>query len=323
MNNIYYVLFFAALVVLELLYFRIARFYKILDHPNNRSLHEQPTIRGGGIIFYLAAALFYAITLRPSPLFMVALTIVSLVGFADDVRSLSSFIRLLVQLLAFVLVLMDIDVSGLSYLMMGLVFIVSVGALNTFNFMDGINGLTGGYGLVAMGSLLYINSFVVHFIESDFVVAIIMSVLVFCYFNFRTNALCFAGDVGSMALGFIIIYLIIKLTIVANNYAYGFLLSVYGVDSVLTIIQRLLKKENIFKPHKLHLFQVTVNYFQIPHLKMSSLYSVVQLSINALIIASLTLGNRYQLMIGIALVLGLAFIYLFVKLKLIKTAPSN
>jgi UDP-N-acetylmuramyl pentapeptide phosphotransferase/UDP-N-acetylglucosamine-1-phosphate transferase len=323
MNNLYITLFLAALVILEQLYFRVARHYSILDHPNNRSLHDQPTIRGGGVIFYLAASLFYALALRPSPLFIVALTMVSVVGFIDDVRSLSSMIRLLVQLVAFVLVLMDVEASSLDYLMIALVFVVSVGALNTFNFMDGINGLTGAYGLVALGSLLYVNSLQVHFIESDFIGAIILSVLVFCYFNFRKKAVCFAGDVGSMALGFIVIYLIVKLVMVSDNIAYAFFLSVYGVDSVLTIIQRILRKENIFEPHKLHLFQVTVNHYQIPHLKMSSLYALVQLVINAGIVYSLALGYRIQFLIGVSAVLILAGIYLFVKLRLIGTSPTR
>ncbi len=310
MSNIYYIIFFVALVVLELLYFRVARYYCILDHPNNRSLHEKPTIRGGGIIFYLSAALFFAITIRPSYYFIVALTLVSLVGFIDDVRSLSSVARFLVQCLAFLLIMMDLDLSAVSYFMIVIIFVVSVGALNTFNFMDGINGLTGGYGFVALASLLYVNHYKIHFIDSDFVIAIAMAVMVFCYFNFRKKAVCFAGDVGSLSIGFIIIFLLIKLMTTSGNYAFVFLLSVYGVDSVLTIIHRILRKENIFKPHKLHLFQWMVHYFKISHLQMSTAYASLQLLINIILILSLSLSLMNQYFVGICIILLLTIAYI-------------
>ena len=310
-----HLVFLLVLVAMELTYFRIARAFGILDHPNIRSLHDQPTIRGGGIIFYLSAALFYTITLRPGPYFMVGLTLVSLVGFIDDVRSLSTVVRLSAQCLAFALVLCELDVSGLNFWMIILIFIVSVGALNTFNFMDGINGITGGYGLVALGSLLFVDIYTIHFIEIDFLYSVILALVIFCYFNFRKKAICFAGDVGSMSIGFIILYLLVKLIIVSDNYVFIFFLSVYGVDSVLTIIQRLWRKENIFKPHKLHLFQVLVNQYNIPHVQMSLAYALLQLVINIILLLSLSLSLGYQYLVGTGTILLLCSVYWIVKLK--------
>ena len=312
MSSIYF--FFFAIVLLggELLYFRIARSYKILDHPNVRSLHERPTIRGGGIIFYLAAVLFYAITLRPGLLFIVSLTLVSVVGLIDDVRSLSSGTRFLAQSVAFAMILVELELPEVGTLMIIVIFIVSVAAVNTFNFMDGINGMTGGYGLVALGSLLYINSYNIQFIENDFLLAVLAALLIFCYFNFRKKAVCFAGDVGSLSIGFIILYLVIKLVTTTGNYNFVVLLSVYGVDSVLTIIHRLIRREDIFKPHKLHLYQVLVSQFKISHLRMSGMYVIIQLLINVLVIACLrlSLGQQYLMSLGVLMVLALLYVYL-------------
>ncbi len=318
MSNIYYLFFAVVLVGVELLYFRIARSYKILDHPNTRSLHERPTIRGGGIIFYLAAVLFYAITLRPSPLFIFSLTLVSVVGFVDDVRNLNAVVRFLVQGIAFMLAFVELDLSSVNYFMILLIFIVSVGALNAFNFMDGINGLTGGYGLVTLGSLLYIALHEIHFIEHDFILAIMIALLIFCYFNFRKKAVCFAGDVGSLSIGFIVIFLIVKLITTTGNYTFIFFLSVYGVDSVLTIIHRLIRKENIFTPHKLHLYQVMVNTSRISHVQMSIVYMLLQLVINIILIVCMDLARTHQYLIGFCIAVVLGILYVFLKPQFLK-----
>ncbi|NOT76606.1 MAG: glycosyltransferase family 4 protein [Cyclobacteriaceae bacterium] len=327
MNSFSYLIFGVALLVIELVYFWIARYFKILDHPNNRSLHEKPTIRGGGIIFYFSVLLFYAITSRPDGIFMLALTLVSIIGFIDDVKSLSSAIRFAVQAIAFALifyqlelwsVFSDPEISPVPAVIVPIVFIVCVGAINTFNFMDGINGITGGYALVALGSLLAVNIHFVHFVDSDFVEAILMAVIIFCYFNFRTKAICFAGDVGSLSIGFIILYLIVKLIVTTGNFAFAFMLSVYGVDSVLTIIHRIFRRENIFKAHKLHLFQVLVHHYKIPHIRMSIAYALLQLIINCIIIYALDMPQSYQYIIGLGILITLAILYASMKRTILK-----
>ena len=130
---------------------------------------------------------------------------------------------------------------------------ICTGIINAYNFMDGINGITGGYSLVILAALAYINKEVVTFVEADFIYTVICSVLVFCFFNFRKRAKCFAGDVGSVSIAFILLFLIGRLIIGTGDFSWIVLLSVYGVDSVLTIIHRLMLHENIgvrnaFKP---------------------------------------------------------------------------
>ena len=315
-------LFFGVLLLLELIYFRIARMYGILDHPNDRSLHGEPTIRGGGIIFPLTAILLYFITGGPDGYYVLGLLVVAVVGFIDDIRTLNSSVRLLFQAVGFSLVMLGLNLTNMGILPILVIFVISVGSINTFNFMDGINGLTGGYGFVTLGSLLYINVSEIYFIETEFIVAMIMAVIIFCFFNFRTRAVCFAGDVGSLALGMTIVFLIIKLMLISGNYVFIGLLSVYGVDSVLTILHRIVRRENIFKPHKVHLYQVMVNYFKVSHIQMSLTYAAVQLMINLFLVSALSAEISFQYTLGGVMVFVLSGIYLFLKRRALKVLPA-
>ena len=76
-------------------------------------------------------------------------------------------------------------------------FIFCTGVINAYNFMDGINGITGGYSLVVLGALAYINCAVTQFVMPELIYIAIAGCLVFCFFNFRKKAKCFAGDCGS------------------------------------------------------------------------------------------------------------------------------
>ena len=153
------------------------------------------------------------------------------------------------------------------------------GIINAYNFMDGINGITGGYSLVVTAVLWYINSYQITFIDTDFIYALLIAILVFNFFNFRTKAKCFAGDVGAISIAFILIFLLGKLILQTTDFSYIVLLVVYGVDTVLTIIHRLILKENIFKAHRKHAFQIMANELKIPHVWVSTFYALLQLII--------------------------------------------
>ncbi len=172
--------------------------------------------------------------------------------------------------------------------------------------MDGINGITGGYSLVILAALAYVNKEVVSFVEADFIYTVICSVLVFCFFNFRKRAKCFAGDVGSVSIAFILLFLIGRLIIETEDFSWIVLLSVYGVDSVLTIIHRLMLHENIGLPHRKHLYQIMANELKIPHVMVSSIYMAVQ----AIIIVGyiMCLGYGYWYLAGIILLLCILYI---------------
>ncbi len=314
-----FVLFGLILFGIEYVYFRLANQFKIVDKPNERSLHVKPTIRGGGVIFPIAAGIYFVATNYPSFLFLVGLIAVSVIGFLDDIRSLKSLTRFIVQSIAIGLMIYDLEIFSQYWWISVVTFVVVTGTLNAYNFMDGINGLTAGYSAVIMCSLLYINSYVVHFTEANLIVTFLISLLVFGYFNFRRVAICFAGDVGSMACGFFVIYLILDLIYTSHNYVYILFLAVYGVDSVLTIVHRLILKQNIFKPHKLHLYQQLISIAKINHLQMTFIYMVIQSLVCLLVIFIVDQAISTQYWIGLATLLFLGATYLFVKFKLLTT----
>ena len=159
--------------------------------------------------------------------------------------------------------------------------IVCVGATNVINFMDGINGITAGYALAVLVPLLLLNGSIGFIAESYLVVAII-GVLVFCIFNFRPKgkAKCFAGDVGSISIAFIMLFAIGRLVVATQDVTYLIFLLVYGVDGCLTICHRILLHENLGQAHRKHAYQLMANELRIGHVKVTLLYMALQLAVS-------------------------------------------
>lgn len=308
------------LYVSEILYFDIAKKYKIIDKPNERSLHTQVTIRGGGILFLLASWLYFIYSGFEYPVFILGLSAVTIISFLDDIFTLPNRYRLPFQFLAIILILFELHFFSNPLWVWGGVLIIGVGIINAYNFMDGINGITGGYSAVIILALWVVNNFHLKFIENDFLVFTFLGLMIFNYFNFRTKAKCFAGDVGSISIAVIIFFLLLKLIVQEHNLIYILFLSVYGVDSVLTIIHRLFLRENIFKAHRLHLFQVLVHTLKIPHLVMSAIYMLIQSIICYLVIISLDYSLNIQLIAGFSLLILLIGSYIIIKYKIMALA---
>ena len=271
-----YLLILVLLFLAELFYFRIADKCNIIDKPNERSSHTRITLRGGGIIFYLGALAYFLTNQFEYPWFMLALTLVTVISFVDDIRSISQGLRLVFHFTAMGLMFYQWELFTLPWWTVVVALIACTGIINAYNFMDGINGITGGYSLVVLGSLAFINHWVVSFVEPDLIYTMLCAVLVFNFFNFRKRAKCFAGDVGSVSIAFIILFLIGKLIIDTEDFSWIVLLAVYGADSVLTIVHRLMLHENIGLPHRKHLYQIMANELKIPHVAVSLTYMVVQ-----------------------------------------------
>ncbi|GAB0157487.1 glycosyltransferase family 4 protein [Chryseobacterium sp. Alg-005] len=274
-----------------LVYFKIADQYNIIDKPNHRSAHTQITLRGGGIIFPIAFIIFCLFHLQDAVnqywSFGLGLLAICSISFVDDVRNLSNKIRLSIHFVSVILLLYFTGAFNIMpFWVWPILFILIIGTLNAYNFMDGINGMTGLYSLVALCSLNYINREVVQFADNSFIYYPTLASLVFLFFNFRKKAKCFAGDVGSMGIGFWVIALITLLIIKTGDYKYIFLLSIYGMEVVLTIIERILLKENIFEAHRRHLYQLFANEKKVSHLVISFVYAFVQLIINIFLIYS-------------------------------------
>ncbi len=286
----YYLIVLVLLFLAELFYFRIADKCNIIDKPNERSSHTRITLRGGGIIFYFGVLVYFLTNHFEYPWFMLALTLITLISFVDDIRSTSQALRLVFHFSAMGLMFYQWGLFALPWWTILVALIICTGIINAYNFMDGINGITSGYSLIILVALAYINREIVSFVEQELIVTVLCSVLVFNFFNFRKHAKCFAGDVGSVSIAFIVLFLIGKLIIKTEDFSWIVLLVVYGVDSVLTIIHRLMLHENIGLPHRKHLYQIMANELKVPHVVVSSVYMIVQ----ALVIAGYFYFQEYS-----------------------------
>ena len=279
-----YLLYLPVLTILLLFYFRLAVQFKIIDKPNQRSSHSRITIRGAGIIFPIALFLQFLISGFQYPLFSSGLMLISLISFYDDLQPISNKIRLFIHLIAVSLLFVEAGLMNYPVLIIFLAFILVIGTINAYNFMDGINGITGSYSLITLLSLYLVNESLNSFVLSEWLLVAIMALLVFNFFNFRKKAKCFAGDVGSVSMAFKIIFFLLLLILKTHELKYiGFLL-LYGLDAVTTIIFRIIRRENIFQAHRSHFYQYLANVKKWPHLRVSALYLLVQLLVNMLII---------------------------------------
>lgn len=309
---IYFILFFGLLVVLGL-YIRIAPKLGIVDKPNVRSSHSQVTVRGGGIIFPVAAICWFIYSGFQFHWFFTGLIIISLISYWDDLSSVSSKIRLIFHFIALLLLAIELGTENIIWWLWVPVLIVSAGAINSYNFMDGINGITAGYSLSILVCIWITNNYQQEFISNELLYFIIISVCVFSFFNFRTNAKCFAGDIGAISLAYIIVFLLIKLIIQSGNWLYILFLCIYGVDSVSTILIRLKLKENIFAAHRKHLYQLLVNELKISHIKVAIAYSIFQVIISMAVFyfSNQNIGMIRSSIIGVSII-GISAIIVFI-----------
>lgn len=277
-----YGIIFVILLVLELTYFKIADKCNIIDKPNERSSHSTIVLRGGGIIFMLGLWIWAAFYGFGFPWFVVAVTLIAGVSFVDDIRSLPDSVRLVAQFVAMGLMFYQMDMLHWEmWWVVIIALIVCVGASNIINFMDGINGITGGYALASLIPIYILNK-EMGFVEESLVVTVILADVVFCLFNFRPKgkAKCFAGDVGSIGIAFILLFMIGQLIMKTGDVTYLIFLLVYGVDGCLTICHRIMLHENLGEAHRKHAYQLMANELKIGHVKVSLLYMGIQMAVS-------------------------------------------
>ena len=308
------------LLIAELVYFKIADKCNIIDKPNERSSHSTIVLRGGGVIFSLAMVAWavmmgiqgeWSEVLSYLP-FLCGLLLVAGVSFWDDVKSLPDSIRLVAQFVAMALMFWSMGIMHWNMWWIVLIaLIVCVGATNVINFMDGINGITAGYALAVLLPLLLLNG-EIGFIADSYLTVAIIGVLVFCLFNFRPKgkAKCFAGDVGSIAIAFIMLFAIGRLIVMTQDVTYLIFLLVYGVDGCFTICHRILLHENLGEAHRKHVYQLMANELKIGHVKVSSVYMIMQLvvSLGFIYVCPDTVFAHWVYLIGTLIVLGVAYV---------------
>ena len=283
------------LVVAELVYFRIADKCNIIDKPNERSSHSTIVLRGGGIIFAISILVWMGLQMvhgewfmvKDYLPFMVGLLMVAGISFVDDIHSLPDSLRMVVQIASILLMFWSIGLFGLdqSWWMIALIVVIAlffcVGATNIINFMDGINGITAAYGFAMLLPIALLNHNM-GFIDESYLIVAILGVIVFSIFNFRPKgkAKCFAGDVGSIGIAFIILFALGKLMLATQDVTYIIFFLVYGIDGSMTIFHRIMLHENLGQAHRKHVFQLMANELKMSHVVVSLLYMAMQLVVS-------------------------------------------
>jgi UDP-N-acetylmuramyl pentapeptide phosphotransferase/UDP-N-acetylglucosamine-1-phosphate transferase len=186
--------------------------------------------------------------------------------------------------------------------------------------MDGINGISGLYALVFFGSILAVQVYMPIF-EESLIRYIILAILVFLIFNLRKKAFMFAGDIGSISIAFLMIYFLVQWYLAGHNWTIILLLLIYGVDVFVTIIQRILKKENVTQPHRSHLYQLLVNTAKYEHVTIALLYATLQTIVNfAFFIYPQSTPDP---ILGIGVLLGTLVLYLLIKSRIWSKYKTN
>lgn len=307
-----YGIIFVILLVLELVYFKIADKCNIIDKPNERSSHSTIVLRGGGIIFMLGLWIWAAFYGFCYPWFLAAVTLIAGVSFVDDIHSLPDSVRLVAQFVAMGLMFYQLDMLHWEmWWVVIIALIVCVGASNVINFMDGINGIMGGYALASLIPIYILNK-EMGFVEESLVVTVILADAVFCLFNFRPKgkAKCFAGDVGSIGIAFILLFMIGQLIMKTGDVTYLVFLLVYGVDGCLTICHRIMLHENLGEAHRKHAYQLMANELKIGHVKVSLLYMGIQtaVSLGFIYLCPNTTLAHWLYLFGALLLLSVAYV---------------
>lgn len=310
--SIEYAVLAVLLMVIMFAYFRIAIRYKIIDKPNDRSSHTKPTIRGGGIIFPIAILCYAIMSGFSYPYLTVAVLLTGFISFLDDLKDLPRLVRFLVHILSACLILYEADIMSIPIILGVLAFVFIVFVINAYNFMDGINGITGFYSLSILIPLMLIEESASLLVLEK---VVFISLVIFLFFNARKKAKCFAGDVGSVTIAVMMCFLIAQKVIATEDYRYLCFLTLYVVDTGLTIIQRIREGDKVLEAHRKHLFQVFSNELKQPHIKVALAYAIIQLILNVFLIST------DVSVLGIVLTFVAAIlVYIIIKVRVLKIA---
>ena len=331
-----YLIIAVLLLVAELIYFRIADKCNIIDKPNERSSHSTIVLRGGGVIFAISILVWLGLQIVHGEWFMVKDYLPFVVGFVlicgisfwDDVHSLPDSVRMIVQIVSILLMFWSINLGSgftiqgswlLQVVIAAIALFFCVGATNIINFMDGINGITAAYAFAMLLPMALVNEIPAQgrneglgFIELSYLVVAIIGVLVFSIFNFRPKgkAKCFAGDVGSIGIAFIILFALGRLMLATKDVTWIVFFLVYGIDGSLTIFHRIMLHENLGQAHRKHAYQLMANELKMSHVTVSLIYMGLQLAISLgfIYLCPNTILAHWAYLIGAAAVLAIAYV---------------
>lgn len=320
-----YIIIFIILFIIEVLYLKHVSVKKTQENLSKGSKSLVTSITGGGIIvipaIFLFILFFYEQINYSLSYFFLAIIMVAVISFIDDLKPQSPQIRLTIHFITISIVFFSfgffssITIASILFILVG--YVLTIGYTNIYNFMDGINGMTFLNALCSYITFYLINNYVIQFTNSNLIMVLLMATIVFGYFNFRKQPKCFAGDVGSITIGFTIAFFTLKLFMVTKNPFVFLILGIYSLDGGWTILERLYRKENIFKAHLRHLYELLANQFKIPHLIISAVYALLQVVLNILVYCAIK--NDYNNIIGLVIIsICLSLIYIFAKNRVYK-----
>ena len=307
----------------------------LVDMPGDRTSHDTPTPRGGGIAFVaiwililiLGAATGY-LDNGLMRLIVPASLLIAIVGFLDDHYNLSSVFRFVVQIIAasiFISFLYSMDSSTsdsavwyLYYAKAFLKIIAIVWSINLFNFMDGIDSLASVEGIY----IFFVGGIFILLIggevEGSLVIVLSFSICGFLVWNLPP-AKIFMGDTGSNFLGFIVpaFALICERKYGVPLAVWVILYGAFWYDALLTLIRRVIRKEKWYLPHKLHAYQ-RMHQSGMSHGKVSQIY----LFVNVVLAAIAYVGFTYQNLLYASLTVAILMLTLLY-IKVESFAPSS
>jgi UDP-N-acetylmuramyl pentapeptide phosphotransferase/UDP-N-acetylglucosamine-1-phosphate transferase len=309
-----YLIVFLILLLIGLIYHRLAIRSGIVDRPNHRSSHNYATVRGGGILFPIAVIFWWMMFDFTHTWMVLGVIWVSSISLLDDMYTISRKLRFGVQILALSMVFYDLEVfDSMNWIALAGLYVISLGIINAINFMDGINGISGLYILVFLGTVLAVQEYYPIF-DEGLIRYLILAILAFLFFNLRKQALMFAGDIGSISLALMIVYFLVQWYLMSETWTVIGMLAVYGVDVVMTIAERVIRGENPLEPHRSHLYQLLANEFRLPHVNIALAYALLQGGLNMVLF--IIPRKEPDSFLAFLVILGLAIVYLTAKILL-------
>jgi len=289
----------------------------ILDMPNHRSSHAVPTPRGGGlavtpllIVMVGAVFLWSGNAGLQEWLMLIAAVGLGTLSWFDDRHNLSPAIRFACQFLAVIVGVFAIDgpvLQGLVPMWLDRILVVLawVWFLNLFNFMDGIDGITGvEAGSIGLGIfILALLAPLPEFVDLGYIGLGVLSIMTgFLIWNWHPAKL-FLGDVGSVPLGFVLGWLLLELAARGAWMPALILPSYYLLDATFTLIKRGLRGEKVWQAHREHFYQQATQR-GMSHARVSALIALANLALIIVIFVPMDIAVWLRL-IPAAMILAL------------------
>ena len=267
-------LFFLTIAIYKL-FSKYAEKANLIDLPNERSSHETPTLRGFGIVIFTSIGLtliaFESFMIYENPYLLCAVLIVALIGVFDDIQETHPLIKISTLTFAYFFLYIEgflIDnlgvLLGISLelnLLVAIIFsIVAVIIFtNSFNLVDGLDGLAGTIALIIFSSFLLIGLKNYDQLLTTIPILFMTSLVVFLFYNWHP-AKVFMGDSGSLMLGFVISVLGIKSLSYIEPISILYIAAIPILDTLFVIFRRIMNRISPFKPDRMHLHHILLSF---------------------------------------------------------------